>query len=269
MATPAPKIRSEVSAADPRQLHVIIDNPGARNGLTRQTAAELGHAIRAGAEDPSVRVIILRGEGAHFCAGADLRSAAGLLKDGEEGLRRVLSEGYHVALSALFECPKPTLAVIRGAAVGFGFDLALAADLRIAAEDATFGQVFARLGLVPDGGSSFTLPRLVGLGKAMELMLLAERFDGREAERMGLVNRAVPEAELDPLAAEWARRLADGPPIAYRLGKANLRAGAGGGTMAEALHREAEAQVVCLQTRDALIGTQAFFLKQPPKFEGT
>jgi len=266
MTTPA--IRIEVPADDPRQLHVIIDNPTARNALTHVIAAELAAAVNRGAEDPAVRCIVLRGAGDHFCAGADLRSVGSVLATGPDALRRGLTEGYHAALRAVFECPKPTLAVIRGACVGIGFDLALAADLRVAAEDANFGQVFTKIGLVPDGGSSFTLPRLVGLGKAMEMMLLADRFDGREALQLGLVNRAVPAVDLAELAGDWARRLASGPPMAFRLGKANLRAGAGGGTMADALHREAEAQVVCAFTKDAALAIQAFFMKQTPKFEG-
>jgi len=263
-----PIIRTEIPAADPRQWHVIIDNPQARNGISHAHAGELAAAVQKGVDDPDIRCIVLRGAGEHFCAGADLRSIGAVLASGPEGLRRGLSEGYHAALRAVFECPKPTLAVIRGAAVGFGFDLALACDLRVAAHESNFGQVFTKIGLVPDGGSSFTLPRLVGLGKAMELMLLAERFDGHEALRLGIVNRAVPVDELVALADDWARRLASGPPVAFRLGKANLRAGAGGGTMADALHRESEAQLVCAFTKDAALATQAFFLKQTPKFEG-
>ena len=138
----------------------------------------------------------------------------------------------------------------------------------LAATNATFGQVFSRIGLVPDGGSSFVLPRLVGLGRALELFYLGEKFDGARAADIGLVNRAVAAEELDALAAEWSRRLASGPPIAYRLGKANLRAGAAGGDLAAALEREVDAQAVCLRSKDALIGVQAFFMKQDPKFEG-
>lgn len=261
-------IRTEVPDTDPRQLHVVIDNPDARNGLTYQAAGEIARVIDRGGEDPAIRCIVLRGAGQHFCSGADLKASAGLMQSGADGLRAGLVEGFHAAVKALFGCPKPTLAVIRGAAVGFGFDLSLAADLRLCAHESTFGQVFTKIALVPDGGSSFTLPRLVGLGKAMELMLLGDRFDGREAERAGLVNRAVPDAELDGLAAEWATRLADGPPLAFRLGKANLRAGAAGGTLDDALHREQEAQAACATSRDALIGVQAFFMKQRPEFEG-
>ena len=151
---------------------------------------------------------------------------------------------------------------------GFGFDRMLHADLRLGAEDAICGQVFTRIGLLPDGGSSHVLPRLVGLGRAMELMLLAERFSGRQAAAWGIFNRAVPAGELDALAADWAARLAAGPPIDYRLGRRHLRAGAAGGTLDEALEREAETQLRCLRSNDVLRGVRAFFTKQPPAFEG-
>lgn len=263
----APIIRFESNPDDPRQAHLVIDNPTARNGLTAAACAEGAALIDKVVDDPAVRVIVLRGAGGHFCSGADLRSAGGALSD-DDKVRAYLREGFHKMVKALWHCSKPTLAVIRGACVGFGFDLALAADLRIAASDATFGQVFTKIGLVPDGGSSHSLTQLVGLGKALELMLLAERFDGDEAARIGLVNRAVAPAELDQTAADWARRLASGPPIAFRLGKQNLRAAAASGGMNDALQREEEAQIQCLRSRDALIGVQAFFLKQDPKFEG-
>jgi len=267
MSTPGPVIRLEIPADDPRQAHLVIDNPSARNGLTAQSSADMAAQLDKVSADPAIRAVVVRGAGQHFCSGADLRSAGAALGD-DDKVRAYLRDGFHKLVKVLWDCPKPTLAVIRGACVGFGFDLALAADLRIAARDATFGQVFTRIGLVPDGGSSFALTRLVGLGKAMELMLLAERFDGEEAHRIGLLNRVVDPDALDALAADWARRLASGPPIAFRLGKQNLRAGAGAGTIHDGLQREADAQLQCLRSRDAMVGVQAFFLKQEPKFEG-
>lgn len=263
----APIIRFELDPADARIAHVVIDNPTARNGLTAAACADMAQHIDNVSADPQIRALVVRGAGAHFCSGADLRSAGGALND-DDAVRAYLRDGFHKAIKAIAACPKPTLAVIRGACVGFGFDMALATDLRICASDATFGQVFTKIGLVPDGGSSFSLTQLVGLGKAMELMLLAERFDGAEAARIGLVNRVVDGAELDQLAADWARRLASGPPIAFRLGKQNLRAGAASGDIVAALQREEDAQLQCLRSRDALVGVQAFFLKQEPKFEG-
>jgi 2-(1,2-epoxy-1,2-dihydrophenyl)acetyl-CoA isomerase len=268
MSTSPSIIRAEIPASDPRQYHVVIDNPGARNGITYAAAADIAAHVERANADPAVRVIVLRGAGADFCSGADLRHGADIMKSGPEGIRKNLEEGFHLAIRALTGSAKPTLAVIRGACVGFGFDLALAADLRLASTASVFGQVFTRIGLVPDGGSSFTLPRLVGLGKAMELLLLAERFSGAEALATGLVNRAVPDAELDAFAMDWATRLASGPPIAYQIGRENLRAGAAGGSLEDALVREQEGQVRCLTSKDAQIGVTAFFQKVAPKFEG-
>lgn len=265
---PRPLVRAEDHPTIAGVRRIVIDNPSARNGLTAGSAGELGGLVRAADADPEVRAIVLTGAGDHFCAGLDLKDGANVVKDGPDGLRARLDHGFHAAIRAIAGCSKPTLSVVRGACVGFGFDLALMCDLKVAANDALFLQSFSKIGLVPDGGSSFVLPRLVGLGKALELFLLAERLSGEEAARAGLVNRAVAASGLDALADDWAERLASGPPIAFALGKRNLLMGAGGGTLEEALGREKEAQVRCAQTRDAFAGVQAFFLKQKPKFEG-
>lgn len=253
---------------DGRIARFVIDNPTARNGLTPEAAARLGARIRAVGSDPSVRAIVIRGAGAHFCSGADLKAAAGVVQSSAAEKRAHVRERFHAAIEAIAEVPQPVLAVVRGACVGFGFDLAMACDLRLAATNAKFAQVFTRIGLVPDGGSSFSLPRLVGYARAMELALLAEDLHGARAEALGLVNRAVDEAELEALAADWTERLASGPPIAFRLAKQNLRLGAAGGTLAEALDREADAQVACLESGDAMRGVAAFFQKVKPAFEG-
>lgn len=266
-ASPESIIRVETAADDPRVVHVIIDNPKARNGLTAPACADMAQALANASADAAVRALVIRGAGDHFCSGADLRAAGPALAS-DDAVRQYLREGFHKLVKVLWDCDKPTLAVIRGACVGFGFDLALAADLRLAARDATFGQVFTRIGLVPDGGSSFSLPHLVGLGKALELMLLAERFDGVEAADLGLVNRAVRAEELADLASRWASRLAAGPPIAYRNGKRNLRAAVSSGGIHEALAREEAAQIECLRSRDAAAAVQAFFQKREPTFEG-
>lgn len=261
-------VRAEPHPQIPGVSRLVLDNPGARNGLTADSAEALANLIRAADADPAVRAIVLTGAGDHFCSGLDLRDGAKVVKDGPDAIRGRLDRGFHATIRALVECRKPTLAVVRGACVGFGFDLALACDLKLAANEAMMSQSFANIGLVPDGGSSFILPRLVGLGKALELFLLAERLSGEEAARAGLVNRAVPGSGLDALADDWAGRLAAGPPIAYALGKANLIAGAAGGTLDDALGREKEAQVRCITSKDAFTAVQAFFLKKKPVFEG-
>ncbi len=262
---PQTTLRSERQGAIAR---LVIDDPASRNGLTAESCRALAAALHEAVADPEVRAIVLTGAGGHFCSGANLRAAASLMGASADELHAHVRHGFHAIVEALQTSPKPTLAVIRGACVGFGFDMALSCDLRLSADDAKFGQVFTRLGLVPDGGSSYTLPRLVGLGRAMELMLLADTFDGRQAAEWQLVNRAVPDADLDAVAGDWASRLAAGPPLAFARAKRNLLAGAAGGTLAEALDREAAAQTECLQSEDLMRGVRAFFAKGKPEFVG-
>jgi len=264
----APILRVDRGDSSDPVATLVIDNPTARNGLTAEACREGAAALASIAEDPAVRAVVVTGAGAHFCSGADLRTGVTMLRGTDDAIEAHVRAGFHTLIEAIWRCPKPTLAVIRGACVGFGFDLALACDLRLAADDASLGQVFTRIGLVPDGGSSFILPRLVGLGRAMELMLFAKRFDGATAASYGLVNRSVPSDELGALAEAWSTRLAAGPPIAYLLGKANLRAGAAGGTLEDALDREAAAQVRCIRSKDMGRGLKAFFTKTEPDFRG-
>ena len=247
---------------------IILDNPTTRNGLSHVMVDQMTAHIKSAEADPDIRVIVLRGEGDHFCSGADLTDAASMVGLTEDQIYAHIHDHMHAVVEALDTCTKPTLAVIRGACVGIGFSIALACDLRLANKGAKLGLVFARIGLHPDGGSSYLLPRYVGIGKAMEMMLLAETFDGDEAYRLSIVNRAVPDTELDAVAGDWIRRLSLGPPIAYRLVKSNLRAGAGGGTLKETLDREARTQVQCITSQDAMRGVQAFFSKSQPEFVG-
>lgn len=247
--------------------HVVLDNGAARNALTLDMCAAITAFIGNANEDSAVRAIVLEGQGDHFCAGADLRAFSSLMGASDEDLRGYFRDGFHGLIRAIHQSGKPILAVIRGSCVGFGFDMALACDLRLASEDAHFAQVFGRIGLVPDGGSSHTLPQLVGLARAMEIMLLAESFDGTEAARLGVVNRALPPANLGTCVVDWATKLSEGPPIAMRLGRHNLRLGQTG-TIEDALGREQEAQITCLRSNDMMRGVQAFFQKKSPEFKG-
>ena len=250
--------------------HLVIDNPATRNGLTADMSDLLVAHLQAAVADDAIRCIVVRGAGEHFCSGADLTAAASLMMGApddaavEHHIHRM-----HAVVSGLASCPKPTIAVIRGACVGIGLSFAMACDLRVAAVESKFGLVFTRIGLHPDGGSSYLLPRLVGLARAMELALLAETFNGEVAAEMGLVNRALPAAELDAFAMRWIEHLAAGPPIAYRLLKSNIHQGAAGGSLQETLDREANTQVRCLKSGDVMRGVQAFFSKSTPVFEGT
>lgn len=244
---------------------IRLDRPETRNALLPATTVRFAQAVEAAGADESVRVIVLGSGSNAFCAGADL--VAGMAEAQQRPYDQVIRDGFHRMIRAVVGAPKPVLASLRGPAVGFGFDLALAADLRIASRKASFGAVFSKIALVPDGGSSFTLSRLVGLGRAMELVLLGDTFDAQRAHDLGLLNRLVDDEALDAETLALAQRLAAGPPMAYRLAKRNLLRGLEG-TLQSALDDEIEAQVQCLSSADLKEGVQAFLQKRRPTFTG-
>jgi 2-(1,2-epoxy-1,2-dihydrophenyl)acetyl-CoA isomerase len=241
---------------------VTLNRPEKKNAIDPVMWDELLATFREVAESETDRVMVLTGAGDAFCAGADLTP-----RPGEQ--KHQLNQMHHygwVGL-ALHEIPKPTLAKVNGVAVGAGLNLALGCDLIVAAESARFGEVFAKRGLAIDLGGSWLLPRLVGMHRAKELALLAEIIPAREAERIGIVNRVVPDAELDKLVAEWTATLAGGPPLALQMTKRMLTS-AFSMSMSEALHQEAMAQSVTSASEDTIEGMRAFFQKRPPVFKG-
>ncbi len=246
-------------------LRLSLNRPASRNGLLPETCEVMAERLETAAQRTDIRCIVLGSSDTSFCSGADLSGAA--LAVGTRSHDDLIRDCFHRLIRAVLNAPQPVLASIRGPAVGFGFDLALACDLRIAAKNSKLGSVFARIGLVPDGGSSFTLSRLVGLARAKELVFLAETFDGERAADLGVVNKVVADVDLDASTSEWAQRLCAGPPIALRHAKRNFNVGAGG-TVDEALEREVAAQVDCLSSADLMEGVQAFFQKRPPQFKG-
>ena len=244
---------------------LLLNRPASRNGLTPNVCERLAAAIEEAGTDATVRCIVLTGKGTSFCSGADLTGALSEL--GERSHDDIIRDCFHRLIRAVIHAPKPVLASIRGGAVGFGFDLALACDLRVASRVSKMGAVFGRIGLIPDGGSSFTLSRLVGLGRAMELVLLAETFDGERAYELGIVNRIVNDDELESTTHALAHRLASGPPLAHKHAKANFHAGLTA-SLDETLEREVAGQVECLASADAMEGVQAFLGKRKPQFKG-
>mgnify|MGYP003956722247 CR=1 FL=1 len=246
-------------------LTVSLNRPQSRNGLKPSTCEVMAEAIESAQDNSEVRCIVITGKGQSFCSGADLMAAMQDIQGREHD--EVIRTSFHRLIRAVTSAKQPVIASIRGAAVGFGFDLALACDLRIASNNSKFGAVFSRIGLVPDGGSSFTLSRLVGLGRAIELVMLAETFDGERAAHIGVVNKVVEDEQLEAATAEWAARLVAGPPMAYALGKANIYRGASG-TLDQALDNECEAQKKCLASADAMEGVGAFLQKRKPNFTG-
>ena len=182
-------------------------------------------------------------------------------------IERGLREGFHGMIRALVESDRPTIAAVDGAAAGFGCDLALACDLRIVSDRAVFGEIFVHRGLMPDGGSTYHLPRLVGVGRALEMMFTGDKVAAEDALRIGLANKLYPAAELMARVGELADRLAKGPPLVYRAFKRAVYASLDGDLDA-ALDREARGQLQLLGSRDFAEGITAFLQKRAPTFEG-
>jgi 2-(1,2-epoxy-1,2-dihydrophenyl)acetyl-CoA isomerase len=225
---------------------ISLNRPEKMNALTREVLQELSAVLETLGKDASVKVIILTGRGRGFCAGGDLEghpafsdnsalNREGYLREAQEVTRRITG------------LPKPVIAAINGVAAGAGLDLALACDIRIASEDAVFAEVFVRAGGMPDMGGTYFLPRLVGVGKALELILTGDRIDAREAWRIGLINRIVPSAEVMTQAKELAARLVKGPPEAYRFIKWAVYRGLGQ-NLEDALENEIHGQSLLLGT---------------------
>ncbi|MBI4590037.1 MAG: enoyl-CoA hydratase [Candidatus Rokubacteria bacterium] len=244
---------------------LTLNRPEARNAVDLVMREEIVAALDEVEADELARVLIVTGAGEHFCAGGDVKSMQAKSHTAAEGRARV--ESLNRMVLRLTHFPKPTLAMVDGFAVGAGFNLALACDLIVASDRARFGQVFSKIGLVPDGGGTFFLPRLVGLPKAKELVFTAEIIDAEEAWRLGVVNRVVPGADLRQATLALAQRIAQGPPKVLALAKHLLNRSAEA-DLSEALDLEAFAQALALSSEDHREGLQAFFEKRPPRFTG-
>ena len=239
---------------------LTLHNPRRKNAITPPMWGELTEAFRWMAHDGDVRALVVRGAGDDFCSGADLSEGP---KVHATAYMRYLNEGP-LALHAL---AKPTIARVDGIAAGAGLNLALGCDLVVASDRARFSEIFAKRALSIDYGGSWLLPRRVGLAKAKELALLAPIIDAAEAERIGLVNRVVPAADLDAAVDDWAAQLAAGPPIALAQTKAMLDASSEM-SLAEALQAEAAAQTVNFGTKDTAEAIAAFLQKRTPTYRG-
>ncbi|MGH9029425.1 MAG: enoyl-CoA hydratase [Acidimicrobiales bacterium] len=247
-------------------VSVTLNRPerkNAANGLMWKELNEVFTEVAHGRDD---RVLVITGAGGAFCSGADIADPSGVSGDPQDPhlvRMRFLGE----VMLALHEVPKPTVAKVRGIAAGAGLSLALGCDLVVASDNARFSEIFAKRGLSVDGGSSWLLPRLIGLHKAKELAYFADIVSAREAESLGLVNRVVPDDELDSFVDDWARRLAQGPPVAVSMTKKLLNDGLNL-TMAQALENEARSQTVNFFTEDTAEAMRAFAEKREPRFKG-
>ncbi|MFJ6086329.1 enoyl-CoA hydratase/isomerase family protein [Streptomyces sp. NPDC092369] len=248
--------------------YLTLNRPEALNALTPDQRDRLIGLLAEASADPSVRAVVLTGTGRGFCAGADLRAGGAATGERLPGdVARTIRLGAQRLIAAVLDCEKPVIAAVNGTAAGLGAHLALACDLVLAAESARFIEVFVRRGLVPDGGGAYLLPRLIGPQRAKELMFFGDALGAADAERLGLVNRVVPDEELAKTAQEWAIRLATGPTRALALTKQLVNASLDS-DRATAFAAEAAAQEINMTTRDAQEGVRSFVERRTPDYQG-
>ncbi|MGW1073794.1 enoyl-CoA hydratase/isomerase family protein [Streptomyces sp. NPDC002537] len=248
---------------------ITLNRPQALHAITPDLREQLISRFVQASADPAVRAVVVTASGRAFCSGADLRAAPSHQPAGAVtgDVARTLRRGAQRLIGAVLDCEKPVLAAVNGVAAGLGAHLALACDLVLAAESARFVEVFARRGLVPDGGGAYLLPRLVGPRRAKELMFFGDALGAADAERLGLVNRVVADAELADTARNWAERLAAGPTRALALTKQLVNASLDT-DRATAFAAEAAAQEINMTTADAREGIASFVDRRAPEFRG-
>jgi 2-(1,2-epoxy-1,2-dihydrophenyl)acetyl-CoA isomerase len=241
---------------------LTLNRPAVMNALNTQMRAEIAHAVKAAEKD--ARVLVMTGAGKAFCSGQDLGdggSAASI------DLERTLRDEYVPMLKAIFDCRIPTLAAVNGVAAGAGANLALACDVVIATDSACFVQAFTRIGLIPDAGGTYWLPRQVGAAKAMGAALFADKITAQQASDWGMIYEAIADTDFADHIAARAAHLAQGPTVAYRQLKKAIR-GSFENTLDDQLALEARLQGRCGQTRDFQEGVVAFLEKRKPVYEG-
>jgi 2-(1,2-epoxy-1,2-dihydrophenyl)acetyl-CoA isomerase len=254
---------------------ITLNRPEAHNAITPAQRNRIIDLLNAASEDLFVRAVVLTAVGRGFCTGADLRGSLYDELPRPEGapdktageVARLIKGGAQQLVTAVLDCDKPVIGAINGTAAGIGAHLAFACDLVLAAESAKFVEVFVRRGLVPDGGGTYLLPRLIGLQKTKELMFFGDSVTAEEAREIGLVNRVVPDDELTKVAAEWAGRLATGPTRSIALTKQLVNRSLDS-DRATAFHEEAVAQDMNMTTRDAQEGVQSFIERRDAEYLG-
>ncbi|GGV54455.1 enoyl-CoA hydratase [Streptomyces longisporoflavus] len=256
---------------------ITLNRPEAMNAVTRDQRERVISLLADASADPAVRAVVITATGKGFCAGADLRgtpasataatSATAPTERVPGDVARTIRLGAQRLIAAVLDCEKPVIAAVNGTAAGIGAHLAFACDLVIAAEQAKFIEVFVRRGLVPDGGGAYLLPRLVGPQRAKELMFFGDSVPASDAERLGLVNRVVPAADLEKTARAWAERLATGPTRAIAMTKQLVNASLES-DRATAFAAEAAAQEINMTTADANEGVASFVERRSPSYKG-
>jgi 2-(1,2-epoxy-1,2-dihydrophenyl)acetyl-CoA isomerase len=246
---------------------LVMNRPDRLNALNNELASALSDALRRIAGDDTVRVVVITGAGRAFCAGGDLSALGkGRQTGATHELEPLLRAGMQMVLR-MRTMSQPVIAAVNGPAAGAGMNIALAADIRIAAEEATFGQNFAKVGLFPDYGGTYFLPQLVGPAKAAELFYTGDMIDAKTALAVGLVNQVVPAAQLEAAVKSVAQKIAQGASMPLRALKKALFASEET-ELAQALDNEVREQIRCYLSDDCHEGIRAFFEKRPPKFQG-
>lgn len=245
---------------------IRFNRPKVLNALDEASVLAFNAAANRVARDESVRVVVLSGAGRAFMAGGDVARFHDAGPEAAEVVSAII-EPFHHAILMLAAMPAPVIASLHGAVAGGGMSVALAADLAIAAHDIQMTMAYTRIGTTPDGSGTFSLPRIVGLRRAMEIALLSDVIDAPEALRLNLVNKVVPAADLEAETEAWARRIAQGPTLAYGRIKHLLRSSFGH-SLSEQLGAERDAFIASTHTRDFAEGAAAFVHKRPPFFEG-
>jgi 2-(1,2-epoxy-1,2-dihydrophenyl)acetyl-CoA isomerase len=270
MSTPAQAGHENRAVLEKREGAVatlILNRPERMNALNKDLVFALNAALTRVEDDPEINVVVLAGAGRAFCAGGDLQVIGkGHQENDLTELQPILRSGMQAVLK-IRTMRQPVIAALQGAAAGAGMNIALAADMRIASEEAMFGQNFAKVGLFPDYGGTFFLPQLVGPAKAAELFYTGDMINAAEALRLGLVNRVVPLAQLESEVRALAQKIAHGPAIAIRAVKQTIF-GRDKEKLIALLNEEVEQQMKCFSSGDCGEGIRAFFEKRPPKFQG-
>ena len=247
---------------------ITLNRPDKLNAFSGRMRQEVAQAVREVADDEAVRVLVITGAGRAFCAGADIAYMRELFEQEDWENAAGLVEAGRDVVSTIRAVAKPVIASVNGPAAGAGANLALACDVRIASDRATIGETFNRIGVHPDWGGVYFLPRLVGESKALELIFSGEMIDAAEAHRLGLFNRVVAHESLEQETAAHARMLAAKPPIALALAKRAIYQ-SGSMDLPDVLQMELEHQMQCFKSEDAKEGMRAFLEKRPPSFRGT
>jgi 2-(1,2-epoxy-1,2-dihydrophenyl)acetyl-CoA isomerase len=259
--------QSIIFVVDASVATITFNRPEKLNAMGGRMRDEIIAAVEAVSSDSAVRVLVFTGEGRGFSAGGDIANLKKLREAGDEaGFREILTKGHHITRS-LRALPKPVIAAVNGPCAGAGFSLALSCDIRIASERASFGPSFARIGLHPDWGGSWFLPRLVGSAQAAELIFRGTMVAAEEAQRIGLVNRVVIHDQLMKSVLELAHAMASNPAGVLRLAKESIYRSISS-DLETAFERETAVQMDCFRSQDFLEGVTAFLEKRKPQFRG-